>query len=1047
MSPISRDAVNLVIRASAGTGKTFQLSNRFLRLALDGAPLETILATTFTRKAAGEILDRVLLRLADAALDDGKLAALAGELERPGLDRAQCLDVLQTMIRQLHRLRVGTLDSVFIEMARSFSLELGLPPGWRIVDAPADRRLRAEAIGQVLQRESAGDVLRLMHLLTKGEATRSVTRQILDLVDHLYSYFGDAPAEAWSALARRKPLAADQLAAAVAALAAVALPNDGRMAKARAADVGRAEAGQWEAFLNTGLAAKVVDGTRTFFHKPLPDAVVAAYQILIDHATAELLGVIANQTEATRDMLARFAEAYGRLQERERSLRFDDVTRRLGSADGRRTIEQVVYRLDARLAHLLLDEFQDTSPAQWRVLGPFARRIVGRPADSFFCVGDVKQAIYGWRGGVAEILEAIADELSPLTAAELNQSYRSSPVVIDVVNRVFGSLAGNDALDKYQPAARAWAARFHAHSTARAELPGYCRLDTGPLVDQRGAQADATLDFAAGRIAELHAAVPGRSIGVLVRRNRSVARLIHRLGRLGVAASEEGGNPLTDSPAVQLALSALRLADHPGDTASRFHVARSPLGKRLGLERFDDARAAWRVSAGLRERLLADGYGPTLHEWTTWLAPDCDPRDLARLVQLVEMAYGYQPQATERADDFLDLVAQQKVEDPSSSEVRVMTIHQAKGLQFDAVVLPELDYPLLGHPPRLVVGRRRATEPPERVCRYVGEKLRPILPRTFAEMFEHDGRQRVEESLCLLYVAMTRAVHSLEIIIAPSRPSERQLPATSAGVLRAALAEAGRVEPESLLFEQGEPAWARTIAAPRAVGGAPVSVAEPSVVEEPAVIRLAEPAGRPRRGLDRRSPSQLEGGPRVELGRLLQFDADEALARGTIMHAWFEQIGWLDDGAPTDEQLLETARRHVADEEIVRRWMVDFREALDRVEVQAVLRRSTQDHDPDQVRLWRERPFAIRENNALLAGTMDRLIVCYQEGVPVSADVLDFKTDRLPPDDPAALAARVEFYRPQMEAYARAAASMFGLSPAQVSARLVFVEPGMVKRI
>ena len=79
------------------------------------------------------------------------------------------------------------------------------------------------------------------------------------------------------------------------------------------------------------------------------------------------------------------------------------------------------------MAHLLLDEFQDTSPAQWRVLRPFARRIVERADETFFCVGDVKQAIYGWRGGVAEIFEAITDELKHLDAAELDDPSGKGP--------------------------------------------------------------------------------------------------------------------------------------------------------------------------------------------------------------------------------------------------------------------------------------------------------------------------------------------------------------------------------------------------------------------------------------------------------------------------------------------------------------------------------------------------------------------------------------------------------------------------------------------
>ncbi len=85
MSAASSASPHVVIRASAGTGKTFQLSNRFLGLAASGQAVEQILAVTFTRLAAGEILDRILLRLADAAEDPEKLAALATHLERPDL--------------------------------------------------------------------------------------------------------------------------------------------------------------------------------------------------------------------------------------------------------------------------------------------------------------------------------------------------------------------------------------------------------------------------------------------------------------------------------------------------------------------------------------------------------------------------------------------------------------------------------------------------------------------------------------------------------------------------------------------------------------------------------------------------------------------------------------------------------------------------------------------------------------------------------------------------------------------------------------------------
>ena len=111
-----------LVRASAGTGKTYRLTARLLRTLLQGAAPETILATTFTRKAAGEILDRVLLTLANAAdeTDDQALDDLRRQVGIPTLPRSVCLQLLDTLLRNIHRLRVCTLDSLFAQLARSF---------------------------------------------------------------------------------------------------------------------------------------------------------------------------------------------------------------------------------------------------------------------------------------------------------------------------------------------------------------------------------------------------------------------------------------------------------------------------------------------------------------------------------------------------------------------------------------------------------------------------------------------------------------------------------------------------------------------------------------------------------------------------------------------------------------------------------------------------------------------------------------------------------------------------------------------------------------
>jgi ATP-dependent exoDNAse (exonuclease V) beta subunit len=454
---------------------------------------------------------------------------------------------------------------------------------------------------------------------------------------------------------------------------------------------------------------------------------------------------------------------------------------------------------------------------------------------------------------------------------------------------------------------------------------------------------------------------------------------------------------------------------------------------------------------------------------------------VARLLQLVELAYGYDPLATARPSDFVALAEQRRVESPSSALVRVMTFHQSKGLQFDVVVLPELDYGLAGQPPQLVVGRPEPTAPLTCVCRYVARDQRMVLPKPLAELFEAHGRQRVEESLCVLYVAMTRAVHALEMIVAPAKAQEKTMPGTAAGLLRAALAPGAAASPGDVLFEQGDRQWHGGDAVAQASSLSPGNTGKMPV---PLVVplnnlRLAPAAEGRRRGLEVISPSQLEGGSRVKLAGLLRLDTSAALDRGTLMHACFEQVRWLDDGPPEESVLRQAVSGLAAHGLDVAALIAQFQSALKRPAITDLLtltcyqspvvfsgrplaakcaRHAPRDAHPHAEReehfggqadlrleVEREWPFLVREGDRILSGQIDRLVVWYDGDRPLAADVIDFKTDRLAADNPAALADRVEHYRPQLEAYRRALARLFRLPADRVSARLAFVELGIVQ--
>jgi ATP-dependent exoDNAse (exonuclease V) beta subunit len=1070
-----------LIRASAGTGKTHELTNRYLHLLHAGERPEDILATTFTRKAAGEILCRVLSRLAQAATDDARLAELQTALGDASLTRDQCLTVLAETAGRLHRLRVGTLDSFFAQLAGAFALEFGLPPGWRIADEHEDAALRARAIDAVLDNEDPASLLTLVHALTRGETTRSLEREVRDKVRTLYSVYRESSRDAWHRVPRLPELATPELEVAIATLRELSLPAHKTWETNHVKDVDAAASGDWADFVKGGIAGKVAAGEESYARKPIDAAVAEAYQTLIEHAKAVELSQLANQTEATYQLLEKFDVQYQQLKQQARALRFDDITFQLAKrfrpggesgvvdnpADGGHgqsvtaAADSLAFRLDGQLQHLLLDEFQDTSLAQWSVIRPFAQRISAAKSDhSFFCVGDTKQAIYGWRGGVAEIFNAVDSELNDIQHRLLDTSWRSSPHVIKAVNQIFQNLHQHTNLAHLSDAVTDWQKQFEEHKTAKTKqgLNGYVCLQAARTANDNefDSKKEITTRFVAEQVAEWKQKAPGYQIGVLVRRNDAVRRLIYELRELGVEASEEGGSSLDDSAAVRLVLSLVQLADHPGDTVARFHIATSPLAVALSEDDGEspeigpDDAAAGRLARRTRRRLVDDGYGPTVYTLAGQLASSCNCRELRRLEKLIGLAYQYDDSATSRPRDFFAYVEAAKVRDPIAADVRVMTVHQAKGLEFDIVVLADLEADLIGQRGDLVVGRPSPTEPIDRVCRRCAKDVQQLMPATWQRLFRDTENQDIAESLCVLYVAVTRAVHALHMIVEPSAENERSLHKTFGGLLRAALTDGSPLGSEAIGYETGNRDWFRdsVVDSPRSAATAPAEELEPLEV------KLGAPAKRRARGLQRVSPSGLEGGTHVRLSDQRSDgggDRAAAMARGTLMHAWFEQITWLDSGPPSDDQLRAVAASlpdaNVAPEDVAG-LLADFHAMLDRPHVAGCLRREAyQEFAPARIQVETERPIAVRDGDRLLVGNIDRLVTIYDGDRPIAADILDFKTDSIPPGDEKVVAKKVKFYRPQIVAYRSAVGSIFRLDSSQMSAKLLFVDAGIVEEL
>ena len=1049
-----------LVMASAGTGKTFRLTGEYLRYALrecdreqggERGDLASILATTFTRKAAAEILERVLDRLSAAALDPAKLTDLQKEVD-PSLTPARCSMLLGAVLRNLERLSIETIDAYFMRMAQMFALELGIPPGWRIVEQQEDEDLREEALDAVLDDGDREKVLSQLKQLMGGDLGRSVRESLLRSINGVYGAYqaGDGREEIWRTIGpQTEPLTAGPLAAAIAALESTPLPmtKAGQPNKnwANASDAAVRHAGQsdWESFLRAGIAAKLIDPEvlePVFSRLPIELPVESRYRPLIEHAKAVILGAFRDQNVAGYRFAASFDAAYWKLKATRGLYRFEDVPIVLLRAALQDKLEEIYFRMDATIRHVLLDEFQDTSLVQFQLLEPLLDEMLSADdGRSVFCVGDIKQSLYSWRGAEPSLMPAMPDRWGSLVQETLEKSYRSSEVITATVNAVFDGLPANAAVAERIPIAKEWSKAFKPHTTAR-KLMGAATLTVAPVDAEGVAQPMA---FAASRVKVIVDASPTATVGVLVRTNKHIPTLIYELKKLGIEASEEGGSPLMDAAPVAVTVSLLQLADFPGDSAAAFHVATSPLGRVLDLWTPVSPLRAREVSSMIRARLMAEGYGGVVR----WVLEVCDgqidSRGFARLNQLVDLAQEFDEHAGTRPAEFVRLARDAHVEDPSRSRVRVMSIHKSKGLEFDAVVLPDLDKAWALNKNSFLIDRDGPLGPVTAATRYPNTQLRQFHAG-LNEIYERNLDKSVREELSCLYVAMTRAVHSLEMIVLPSDKAD--VPLSAAGVLRAALggdqlATAGAELWRSDRFDEWAGDVQRKVVSESAEGGQLLELK----------VKPGSGSFVPRR--HRASPSSLEPSARRVDG-LFSTRGERAKNEGTLLHAWFELVEWLDDAEPSDEELLAVAEGLGWDAEDAGSLLAVFKGSLSGSTATA-LKRDRYKIRPraDRVDVRREWAFEVRlppvagREPIDLVGRFDRLVIGFLGNKPVWADVVDFKSDNVAGDDAESLAMSVANYQPQLAAYMRGVCEMFSLRPADVTASLLFVRPRVVREL
>lgn len=632
------------VSASAGSGKTWLLVSRLLRCLLLGVEPQSILAITFTRKAAAEMQARLMQRLYELACLEQQDLILA--LQAIGLDadtqqQSSARSLYETLLRSPRHLNITTFHSFSQQILRRFSLEADVPAGFELIEKTG--LLEIEAWDALFADATANpdseiaSALELLFVHCNGlHGTQQALNSFLAHRSDWWSYIEGKqdPIEfacvqltaqlhidpqippdlqLWLVDKRTLFVKYTELMRLIKTKTSLGLltrleeqlSNDTHSngSLAAIASVFLTKQKTERIYKLPALEKKMGDERATRFltlHHELCTQINEFTDLLARHAT-----MIANKAWLVAG--SEYLRLYQHIKRQQRLLDFTDLEwqacKLINHADHAQWIQ---YKLDQRIDHLLIDEFQDTNPTQWNLLLPLLEELAAGESErqrSVFIVGDAKQSIYGFRRADAGLFNYARDWLNNSLAAtntSLSKSWRSAPAIMDFVNMVFS----DGPLHDYLP-------DFTTHHTEHEKLWGKVTLlplsvkpEIGdapeqtdelrnPMLNPRLESAanahDTEAALIAGQIKRLvaeqtpladnhgHRPVEYGDIMILLRKRTYISRYEHALQHAGIPYQGSDPGSLLDSVEIKDMLALLDTLIAPYGNLSLARVLRSPL--------------------------------------------------------------------------------------------------------------------------------------------------------------------------------------------------------------------------------------------------------------------------------------------------------------------------------------------------------------------------------------------------------------------------------------------------------------------------------------
>jgi ATP-dependent helicase/nuclease subunit A len=855
-------AASVWVSANAGTGKTHVLTMRVLRLMLAGTLPERILCLTYTKAAAAEMSKRVFATLAQwVTMPDAQLSTEIERLNDRAPTREELVRARTLFARAIETpggLKVQTIHAFCERLLQRFPLEAGIPAGFVILDDETARTLRRESIDLVLSRASRepasplGAALRFAVAYAADDRFDEVLAATLShkawLAEAIRLDVDGSPAfTAAEALFRRTFGVRDATSQATIDQELAACLSPAEMTRARdilSAGSNRdvAAAAKLTTALQAAWLTAKAEALTAFFltAEGEPRAALMTKRVAAEHPDLEGIlqraqarcATLATERTSLRAVTATMAlhrlaeavhQAYAEAKGRRAALDFEDLivhTSNLLAPGTNHAAEWVLFKLDGGLDHLLVDESQDTSPAQWNVIAALAREFFSAEADAtatrtLFAVGDEKQSIYSFQGAVPEKFADMGAQFAALAhgagqpwhAVPLDVSFRTVEPVLIAVDATFADPARTPGVRGAGQAIRHIAKREGQAGLVEiwpTEVDADVPADDvwSPFSEGRGATpaqrlaariATTIRDWldSGERLVSENRAIRAGDIIILVRKRLPFAApMVAELKKRGIPVAGADRLTLTEQIGVQDLLTLGDFLTLPEDDLALATLLKSPM---FGLDDDDLLVLAPGRKGTLWKALLDNAdvdarYRPaadTLKRWrkTADFMPPfeffADLLDNQGMRRKLLARLG--PDAADSIDEFLNLaltyddgaspslagfvhwlrdderVVKRDMEQ-GRNEVRVMTVHGAKGLEAPIVFLPDTCSTASagrnGGGPIVMPGMPRPQGTAEPFVWQVKgmRKLGPISEAKAAL----DVKERAERDR-LLYVAMTRA--------------------------------------------------------------------------------------------------------------------------------------------------------------------------------------------------------------------------------------------------------------------------------------------------